>query len=581
MEITITTRELNSAVEKAVANVYESQQLKKYWNGDIYYNAYPTAVALITNKILNVSEPEWEKKALKWIAGHQKANGSWGMLDKETDPHPYFTEEELGEILEIKAGSARNTSVCLLALEIYGGYEENVKKAYEYMEGIDEKYIDPFTELFLAYFGKKKWSDIGIPPIEVMLAPKHTKFYFKKFIPAWVRDGAMGGIIVKTLKEKKGLSSPLRKMAIKKAEKSLLENQLSNGGWFGTFQPSVYPMLALKELGYDINSNVMQKGLGFLRSRRNPETGYVHRFWLSVWDTSLTLLALKSAGVPDNDKRVRGAADFLINSRFASNAWGFCPEVDIYPDCDDTSVAMQALSIYGRNHEYLRQSAEWLIGMQNSDGGWGAFIKNQAKKKPGTLPTTIEDSLVILKDPACADITGHVLRALGESGYTVKDKPIQRAIEFLKRDQLSSGAWYGRWGLCYIYAISRVLRGLYAVREDMNQTYIQNAVDWLIDHQNADGGWGEHYLAYFKEEYGGIGASTPVQTAWAVSSLLLVKSPYDQVIQRGIRYLLDTQKEDGGWPSPHTVGALEIYENTNYAKIFPLMALGDYRSSLK
>lgn len=580
MEGRIMLHELEGVMDRAVENIFQNQKLNRYWNGDIYYNAYPTAVALITNKILNISEPEWERKALAWIAAHQRADGSWGLLDKETPPHPDLTENEIADILEVKAASARNTVVCLLALEIYGGYGDHVKKAKRYMKQVDEKYIDPFTDLFLAYFGRKKWEDIAIPPIEVMLAPKHTKFYFKTFIPAWVRDGAMGGIIVKTLKEKKFLSSPFRKMAIKKAEKSLLENQLSNGGWFGTFQPSVYPMLALKELGYDINSNVMQKGLAFLRSRRNPESGYVHRFWLSVWDTSLTLLALKSAGIPDNDQRVQGAVDFLIHSRFPSNAWGFCPEVDIYPDCDDTSVTIQALDGYYKNHEYLRQSVEWLIGMQNSDGGWGAFIRNQAEKKPGTLPTSVEDSLVILKDPACADITGHVLRALGENGYTVKDKPVKRALAFLKRDQLPSGAWYGRWGLCYIYAVSRVLRGLYAVREDMDQPYIQKAVNWLLEHQNLDGGWGEHYLAYFKEEYGGVGSSSPVQTAWAVSALLLVKSPHDKAVQRGVRYLLDTQTEDGNWPSPHTVGALEIYENTNYAKIFPLMALGDYRSSL-
>ncbi len=383
MEGKIMLHELESVMEKAVENIFRNQKLSKYWNGDIYYNAYPTAVALITNKILNISEPEWEQKALAWIAAHQKADGSWGLLDKETPPHPDLTEDEIADILEVKAASARNTVVCLLALEIYGGYGEHVKKARRYMKHVDEKYIDPFTDLFLAYFGRKKWKDIAIPPIEVMLAPKHTKFYFKTFIPAWVRDGAMGGIIVKTLKEKKFMSSPFRKMAIRKAEKSLLENQLGNGGWFGTFQPSVYPMLALKELGYDMNSNVMQKGLAFLRSRRNPESGYVH----TILPTIGALYALHLSGHGNDEECMQAGLQFL---RMQKQEKGRLNRFDL--TIWNTSLAISSLLEVKDGEPEIREAVQkgiyFLTQNQGVSGGW-VFTHSKAARK-GTSKGTLK-----------------------------------------------------------------------------------------------------------------------------------------------------------------------------------------------
>ena len=569
---------LEEAIDKSVSHIFNAQNPSGFWQGNIFYNAYPTAAMLLVNNILGVADSTWESLAVKWLEEHQGPNGSWGLLDKPALSHPNISVQDVEELVEVQAAAVRNTAAALLALEVFGGSRRSIERANTFMKQVDRQFIDPFTEIFLAYYGRMSWKEVRFPPIEVLLVPSFLKFNIKRFVPAWLQDGLVGALLFKTLNEKSYMRSPFRQQSVSKAKSFLLKNQLRNGSWFNTFQPTVYPLLALKEIGFSIGSDVIQKALAFLDTRKNPVDGYVHRFWLPVWDTALTIQALatvKWTNSFDHIKFRKGIA-YLINSRFNNGAWGFSPEVVIYPDNDDTAVSVNSLLHVSVEKEYIKKSIKWLLKMQNSDGGWAAFMRDQASKEPGTLPTSVEDVMVMLKDPSIADVTGHVLQALGSSGLTKEHPAIRRAIRFLKQDQLESGAWYGRWGLCYIYATSRVLRGLVSVGENLEQDYLHKAIRWLLQHQNRDGGWGEHFVAYFRQEYAGIGKSTPVQTAWALLGLMRYLPAHSEAIKRGIEYLLSTQNFDGSWPSHHTVGALEIYENTNYANIFPLHALGEY-----
>ena len=45
-------------------------------------------------------------------------------------------------------------------------------------------------------------------------------------------------------------------------------------------------------------------------------------------------------------------------------------------------------------------------------------------------------------------------------------------------------------------------------------------MEWLADHQNEDGGWGESVLSYRDPGWIGRGDSTASQTAWALLGLL-------------------------------------------------------------
>ena len=76
----------------------------------------------------------------------------------------------------------------------------------------------------------------------------------------------------------------------------------------------------------------------------------------------------------------------------------------------------------------------------------------------------------------------------------------------------------------------------------MSQPYIRRAVDWIVDHQNEDGGWGETCGSYVDPALRGIGPSTASQTAWALLSLLAAGWVDDPATHRGVRYLLENRQ---------------------------------------
>jgi len=106
---------------------------------------------------------------------------------------------------------------------------------------------------------------------------------------------------------------------------------------------------------------------------------------------------------------------------------------------------------------------------------------------------------------------------------------------------------------------------------------IRQAVRWLEDHQNPDGGWGEDCRSYDDPNWIGRGESTASQTAWALLALDAA-GERSLALRRGVRWLLDTQRPDGGWDEPQFTGTgfpSDFYINYHlYRIVFPIMALG-------
>ena len=119
-----------------------------------------------------------------------------------------------------------------------------------------------------------------------------------------------------------------------------------------------------------------------------------------------------------------------------------------------------------------RRGVNWLLSMQNRDGGWAAYdvdIDNQVLTQ---LPFADHNAML---DPSCADITARVLELLGTLGYRADHPSIARALDYLWSTQEPEGCWYGRWGVNYIYGTWQVLQGL-------------NALDFPMDHPRAPAG---------------------------------------------------------------------------------------------
>jgi squalene-hopene/tetraprenyl-beta-curcumene cyclase len=175
-----------------------------------------------------------------------------------------------------------------------------------------------------------------------------------------------------------------------------------------------------------------------------------------------------------------------------------------------------------------------------------------------------------------------MLETFGELDWKITEPPVQRAIALVKSRQEPDGPWYGRWGVNYIYGTWQVLVGLAAVGEDMRAPYVRKAVEWLLKHQQPDGGWGESCASYDGPSLRGAGPSTASQTAWGLLALIAAGEVNHPAVRRGVDYLLARQNADGTWTENEYTGTgfpRVFYLKYHYYRIyFPLMALSAYRS---
>jgi squalene-hopene/tetraprenyl-beta-curcumene cyclase len=183
-------------------------------------------------------------------------------------------------------------------------------------------------------------------------------------------------------------------------------------------------------------------------------------------------------------------------------------------------------------------------------------------------------------DSTCPDITGRVLEALCQHERSGPDRAIEAGVRYLARTQRPDGSWSGRWGVNHVYGTFLALRGLRAAGEGDREANVLRAGEWLRSIQNADGGWGESCASYDAGEFV-PGPSTAPQTAWAVLGLLAAGDASSEAVNCGVRFLLERQREDGGWEEEQataTGSPRGLYlTHSLYSLCYPLLALGAYR----
>ena len=422
---------------------------------------------------------------------------------------------------------------------------------------------------------------------------------------------------------------PLRAHAVRKAERWILDRQEADGSWGGIQPPWVYSLIALRLLGHELDSGAIRAGLDGLdaftvrvdrvpwaplptgpddpsgtaaaaAAFAEPEDGPVR--WLEacqspVWDTALALIALLDAGVPAADPAVRDGTDWLLGEeirsggdwsvrrpRLAPGGWAFEFANDLYPDVDDTAEVVLALRRAAaghpepaRVHAAADRGAAWAVGMASSDGGWGAFDADNTRELIRKLPFCDFGAVI---DPPSADVTAHMVEMLARTPGV----PLDRGIDWLLSAQEKDGSWFGRWGVNHVYGTGAAVPALVAAGIPAQGPVIRRAVRWLEEHQNPDGGWGEDIRSYTDPRWIGRGTSTASQTGWALLALVAAGA-LTGAAERGVDFLVRTQRADGSWDEPQFTGTgfpgdFSINYHL-YRLVFPLSALGRYAEATR
>jgi squalene-hopene/tetraprenyl-beta-curcumene cyclase len=585
----------------------------------------PAEYILLGHFLDQINQPLHERMA-EYLRQTQEDHGGWplfhrGAFNMSATVKAYYALKCVGDTVD-----APHMQKARQAILNHGGAEKS----------------NVFTRIQLALFGAVPWRAAPVMPVEIILLPRWFPFHLSK-IAYWSRTVIVPLLVVMAKKPRaanprkifidelfvtppdqvrnwhsndtKSLLNPcfrilddvlrffepmipktLRRKAIEKCVNWVGE-RLNGEDGLG----AIYPAMA--------NTVMMYHCLGFAThdqpyhtARRAieklvvdaPERSYCQPCLSPVWDTGLAIHALLESKVKGD--AIFKACDWLVDRQVLNTVgdwaewrpnvrpggWAFQYNNAYYPDVDDTAVVVMALDRVDR-HKYrnaIERGAEWVLGLQSKNGGWGAFDADNSYYYLNHIPFADHGALL---DPPSADVSARCLGMLAQLGYKPDHPQVAKAITYLRDEQENEGCWYGRWGTNYIYGTWSVLCALNAIGIDPKDPMIRRAADWLIAKQKADGGWGEDGESYWNGKPKGENAvSTPAQTAWALLGLMAAGDIDHPAVERGVQHLATTQDSAGTWREDYytAVGFPKVFylRYHGYKAFFPQWALARYNN---
>ena len=598
------------ALDRAVGALGRQQDPAGWWKGELETNVTMEAEDLLLRQFLGIRSEDQTQRTAKWVRSRQRDAGTWATF--------YGGPSDLSTTIEAYV------ALRLAGDEVDAPHMQRAARFVRESGGLEASRV--FTRIWMALFGLWSWDDLPVMPPELMLLPPSVPLNIYDF-GCWARQTVAALTVISahrpvrsipvTIDELRSGTQPsrppasrwgrrfrqldralhvyerkpitvLRKLALQRAERWIVQRQESDGSWGGIQPPWVYSLMALHLQGYPLDHPVMRAGLdGLDRFTIDDEAGRrLEACQSPVWDTALAVIALSDAGTPPTDEGMRRGGAWLLGEevtirgdwsirrpRLAPGGWAFEFANDHYPDIDDTAEVVLALRHCDVDAEgAIDRAVAWIEGMQCRDGGWGAFDADNTRGLCEELPFCDFGELI---DPPSADVTAHVVEMLAVLGRV--GPALDRGVQWLLKAQESDGSWFGRWGANYVYGTGAVVPALAAAGLGPDHPAMTRAVRWLEDHQNPDGGWGEDLRSYQDPSLAGQGTSTASQTAWALLALLAAGRRGPSA-ERGIDFLVGTQQEDGSWDEPWFTGTGfpgDFYINYHlYRLVFPVMALG-------
>lgn len=615
-------KNVESTMASLVQSFHQYQSVDGSWRYCLETGPVTDAYLIILLRTLELEEEELIRMLAKRLLDKQAKNGSWKLFHDD-------------------GGNLDATVEAYYAL-LYSRYvqkdDPRMQKAKEFIiaNGGMSTIKSLLTEVLLALTGQIPWPKNIKIPLEFILFPKwfplnifdlsgHGRVHLVPIMIAADRNYSrksrytpdVSDLYVQGEKSKKPYSSitllfqtlklaaqslplisdPIHKKALRQAETFMLK-RIEPDGTLLTYSTSTILMIfSLLSIGYSRDSKAISKAVQGLKTLvcKTEDRSHLQVATSTVWDTALVSQTMQEAGVPAMDPTIQKAGKYLLsrqqtqktdwsihNPKAEPGGWGFSDVNTKYPDLDCTAMALRAIKGEAANPSYQEawnRGLNWLLSMQNEEGGWPAFEKNTDKKIVKLIP--FEGAAEFVADSPTPDLTGRVLQFLGQDAGLKKDHlQVKKAIKWLRKQQKSNGSWFGRWGISFIHGTSAAALGLISVGVSKRDPAILGASNWLLSIQNEDGGWGESAKSDIVKEYVPLGASTPSQTAWALELLTEVHEKPTAEINRGIDYLIRSlEKKD--WKNTYPTGggfpgtAYFYYHSLNNA--WALLTLAKYK----
>ena len=625
-------KRLPQSIRLARQHLLSLQEPDGHWCAELEGDSILESEYVLLLHFLGRTDEERVQKAANYLRAQQLADGGWGGYpgagaDVNTSAKAYFVLKLVGddpaaehmvrarEVIRRKGGLHACNSFTKIYLSIFGQYR------WDKSPGVPPELVLLPLWFPINIYDLSSWSRAIVVPLSIIWAhkpdcpvPVHAAIpellveNTRRAVPQFSRASLLHhgwSVFFQTLDRlhktmERWHLTPLRGVALKRAEQWILPRLENSDGLGAIFPPIVNTIMALRCLGYPEDHPLIQRQVEELQKLEIEEgdTLRLQPCKSPVWDTALSLNALGQANGHQDRTRLEEAVDWLLtkevkeegdwkikNPKAPVGGWYFEYANEFYPDCDDTAQILSAVAklrplsddLEKRYSEAAERALSWLVSMQNRDGGWASFDKDCDKEFLTYVPFADHNAMI---DPSTTDITARVLEALSANGYDLSSDVVRRAVAFIRGLQKSDGTWYGRWGCNYIYGTWLALSGLKAAGEDLSEPWAQSAAEWIRSCQNPDGGWGELPDSYADSSQKGIGPSTAAQTSWAALALLATGDPDSDSLKRGIEYLVSQQRADGSWKDEWWTGTgfPEVFylDYHLYATYFSLLALETY-----
>ena len=617
-------QDLAKAITGAQQGLLDLQHADGYWCFELEADCTIPAEYIMMMHFMDDIDTGLQSKLARYIRSKQQSEGGWplylyGKFDMSCSVKAYYALKLVGDDPE----AAHMRKARELILQHGGAARSNV-----------------FTRLALAMFQQIPWRGVPYIPAEIMLLPRWFPFHLTK-VSYWTRTVVVPLTILYSLKAKAANPKqvnvrelftvdpdkernyfPVRSRlnwlflmieraarhlewavprrihdkAIRRAHDWFVERLNGDDGLGAIFPAMVNAHEALSLLGYDKDHELRQTSKRALEKLLvdRGEMAYCQPCVSPVWDTALASAALLEVGDERTRTHLKSACDWLVERQLTDEAgdwrdikpdvpgggWAFQFANSYYPDLDDTGVVGWVMhdldpDIYKQS---IEKAARWISGLQSKNGGFAAFDADNTHYALNEIPFADHGALL---DLPTSDVTARCITLLAKHDYEHYRPVIDRALQYLEKEQETSGAWFGRWGTNYIYGTWSVLVALENARLPAGHPMVRRAADWLKSVQRDDGGWGETNDSYETTALAGTAPrSSAFQTAWAILGLLAAGEGNSDEVRRGIEHLMQQQSTDGLWyddeftaPGFPRVFYLKYY---GYDKFFPLWALARY-----
>lgn len=620
---------LERAIEQGVDWLLSRQSPGGYWMGELEADTTLESDYILYLYVIGQFDPARVEKLARYIRQHQLSDGGWNIYANGPSELNATVKAYLGLKLAGDPPDAPHMARARRRVHELGGLESinSFERFYLALVGAADWGMVPAMppELFLLpnwlyinLYEISSWSRGILVPMAILFAlrppwripesarldelfydsgHRYKAFAWDRSIFTWRNFFLCMDRVMKFVEQLPW--KPFRQKALRSAERWMMEHLERTEGLAAIYPAMMNSIYALMALGRSPDDPLTARQIAEL-AKFEIEENHTIRLQPCVsplWDTAIAMVALEEAGLPPDhpalvraaswllDNQILGSGDWAIkNPGVEPGGWAFEFRNDHYPDVDDTAFILMALQRVdypdrARMEAALLRGLNWTVSMQNKNGGWGAFDKDNDCAVLTHVPFADHNAMI---DPATADVTARVVECLARFGWPASHPVVKRALHFLEQDQSEDGSWFGRWGVNYVYGTSGVLRALEPLGLAA-KGYAQRGADWLRSVQYAGGGFGESIASYADAGQKGRGTVTASQTAWGLIGLLAAAGPSDPSAQRALQYLLETQTPQGSWEESEFTGTgfPEVFylKYHLYRHNFPLYALARNRNA--